>query len=209
MSLIVRANYNLVKQYKNKTVRATYNGKKHNVFFRLVCDDFDINDCIELAKNNSNVLMLDYQGIEGVEVNADVYVGKTYDAGSDINEGDIQSILDQTPKGMVAIIKLPEGFNDLELIWRLSKKFKNVRFCGGKLFSALGCNIGCCGVDVLDKKNIKHSESSFIKEGCCCAFTVVDSSEVELEVGAVKASQPKKPKVMFSDLLYRNGKVSL
>lgn len=211
MSVIVRASYNEAKKYRNKTVHTTVNGKKHNVYFKVVCDDLDLEDCIELAKSSSNVIMLDYQGIEGKEVPDGVYVGKTFDWGSNITESDVENIVkNETPRGMTPIIKLPDSFNDLEFVWRMSQKYGKVRFCGGHMFCATGCNLGCCGVDIMDKHNIKHSDNNLIKTGCCCAFDVLDDTDLELEVGAVKQqASKKKPKLSFNDLLFRNGKVDL
>ena len=211
MSLIVRVDYNIAKQYKNKSVSTTLDGKKHNVYFKVVCDDFTVADCVELAKNSGNIIMLDYQGLETNIDTKGVYVGKSYECGLDVNETDIENILASTPNGVTPIIKLPEGFTNIETIWRLCGKYKNIRFCGGSLFCADGCRIGCCGLDVLDKKGIKHTKDEYFKVGCCCGFPVVDYEGLKLDIGATKTAtvQAKKPKLMFGDLLYKHGKVPL
>lgn len=63
MAIIVKADYNVVSAYNGKTVTTKYNGKKHKVLFKLTCDDTTLTESIALAKTNSNIVMLDYQGL--------------------------------------------------------------------------------------------------------------------------------------------------
>lgn len=214
MSVILRVSYREALKYKGKTVNCTVDGKKHNAYFKVICDDLDLESCIELAKTSKNILMLDYQGIDGAEVPDGIYVGKSFDWGSNITDSDVDNIVEnELPKGMTAIIKLPDGYKNIEFVWRMSQKYPNVRFCGGTFFCATGCNLGCCGIDILDKRGIKHTDSSYMREGCCCGFQVLDLSDVsDISVGEVKqkssssSSSKKKPKISFSSLLFQSGK---
>ena len=227
MAIIVKADYNVVSVYNNKSVTTKYNGKKHKVLFKLACDDTNLMESINLAKSSDNIVMLDYQGLTdapaylGLTEPSSVYVGKTFTFGNNITKEDIQGVLDETPLGITPIIKLPDDFNNLELVYKLCEEFPRIRFCGGHLFCLSECRIGCCGVDVIEKTGIKYSLENYSKTGCCCALEVVDYVGLEFDVSAKNAKQSSqrtshnkkqvKPKktLKFSDLLYSNGKVEL
>lgn len=227
MAIIVKADYNVVFAYNGKKVTTKYNGKKHQVLFKLACDDTNLRESIALAKVSENIIMLDYQGLantpEYLSLIGDtgVYIARTFEFGNNFTEADIQGVLDETPSGITPIIKLQNDFNNLELIYKLCNQFPRVRFCGGHLFCLSDCRIGCCGLDIMEKSGIKYSVDSYNKTGCCCALEVVDYMGLELEASTktVKQSSPRTPKekkpnkprktMKFSDLLYANGKVDL
>lgn len=227
MAIIVKADYSVVSAYNGKTVTTKYNGKKHKVLFKLICDDTTLAESIALAKSNNNIVMLDYQGLtdaqdyKNLTESSSVYIGKTFVFGNNFTREDIQGVLDETPLGVTPIIKLPDDFSNLELVYKFCKEFPRIRFCGGHLFCLSECRIGCCGIDIIDKTGVKYSVESYNKTGCCCALEVVDYVGLELEASAKsskqnsqrspqkkKATKPKKT-LRFSDLLYSNGKVDL
>lgn len=217
--LLVKASFEVAKQYEHSSVITKIGNKKHQCYFKLYCDDLDIDDCLKLARTSKNIIMLEYQGslpTLGMKDLSGVYVTRAFDFGMDVNETDIEGVFELLPKGVTAVIKLPQGYTDMRFIYSMSQKYKDIRFCGGTTFCFEGCNVGCCGRDILEKYNIKYDKSEYIHEGCACAAETVLAEEVELEVGKVhktsqstKKSAPSKKKVLFQDLLYQSGRLEL
>lgn len=217
--LLVKASFETANKFRHSSVITKIGSKKHQCYFKLYCDDTDIDDCLELAKESKNVVMLEYQGslptLEAKDL-SNVYITKVFDFGMDINETDIEGVFELLPTGVTAVIKVPQEYSDMRFIYNMSQKYKSIRFCGGTTFCFDGCNVGCCGRDILDKANIKYDKSEYLHEGCSCAADTVLADEVELEEGRVyktatsgkKTSSPKK-KVLFQDLLYQSGRLEL
>lgn len=197
MSVIVRTSFDNAKQYKGKGVSTKVGNKNHNVFFKVIIDDFTIEEA--LKNNDSNIIMYEYQGTTtnpiylGVE-DTDLYITKSYEFGNDISESDIEDLLNRTPNGIVPIIKLPEDFKGFEFVCRMCDKYPRVRFCGGIMFCADGCRVGCCGRDVLDNAGIKYKDSNYIKEGCACSLDIISDEGLELEVSEKKTKVERKSK---------------
>lgn len=197
MSVIVRTSYENAKQYKGKGVVTKIGNKKHNVFFKVIIDDFTIEDA--LSNNDSNIVMYDYQGMItntvylGLE-STNLYITKSYEFGNDISENDIIELLNEVPNGVVPIVKLPSDYKNFEFVCRICDKYPRIRFCGGVLFCAKGCRIGCCGRDILDDAGIKYSDSNSIKEGCACALDIISDEGIELTVTDKKVKSDRKKK---------------
>lgn len=213
MSVIVRTSFDNAKRYYGKGVVTKIGNKKHNVFFKVIVDDFSIDEA--LKSDDSNIVMFDYRGMVtnqtylGIE-STNLYVSKTYEYGSNISEQDIVDVINEVPKGVVPIIKLPDDYKDFEFICRVCDKYDRVRFCGGTLFCADGCRIGCCGRDVLDNAKIKYPDGNYIKEGCACALDIISDEGLELEITDKKVRSERKKSSsgvkrqktkMFGDLL--------
>lgn len=215
MSVIVRTSFENAKQYKGKGVSTKIGNKNHNVFFKVIVDDFSIEEA--LSSNDSNIVMYDYQGMISNPVylgiaETSIYITKSYEYGNDVSESDILEVLNEVPAGVTPIIKLPSDYKNFEFVCRMCDKFPRIRFCGGIMFCAEGCRIGCCGRDILDDAGIKYSDSSSIKEGCACALDIISDEGLELTISEKKAkserkkssssSGTKKAKTnMFGDLL--------
>lgn len=215
MSVIVKTSFDNAKQYYGKGVSVKLGSKNHNVFFKVILDDFTIDEALSLK--DSNILMYDYQGTTthptyaGLS-NTDLYIAKSCDFGNDINEDDVVSFINSVPTGVVPIIKVPEDFKNFEFVCRMCDKYPRVRFCGGILFCAEGCRLGCCGRDILDDAGIKYSDNNNIKEGCACALNIISDEGIELIVSEKKvrekktktssggAKKPKAKTKMFGDL---------
>ena len=119
MSIICKVDYATALKYKGMNLSTKYNNKKHKVYLKLIGDDFTLTDCIALAKVSKNILMVEYQGLqsnsayEELTENTGVYVGRVYDFGNNITEEDVEKIAEDSPKGVVPIIRLPDDYKDL------------------------------------------------------------------------------------------------
>lgn len=218
MSVLVKVGYETANKFRGKGVGTKVGNKKHQVYFKLYCDDTNLKDCIDLARNSANVVMLEYQGIPLALENEDlhgVYITQVHDYGMNLCEEDIQDIIDTTPTGVTPIVRLPLEYNNMKFIYDMSQKYKPIRFCGGTVFCLDGCSLGCCGRDILDSKGIKYNENQYIHEGCCCALETLTEEDVELVESKVKERKSRastggkgsKKTVMFKDLLYQSGAV--
>ena len=146
--------------------------------------------------------MLDYEGLPmsasftALTEPTGVYIGIKIEVGMDLSEDDIVRIINDTPEGVTPIIKLPDEYKNIRFVCNMSQKYDRIRFCGGTMFNISGCRLGCCGVDILGKNNIKFPADSMIHNGCSCGLEVVDEEGLEFEISqkAVKQRAPKKPK---------------
>lgn len=217
--VIVKTGIETAKRYKGKAVVTKVGNKKHQVYFKVYCDDVDIAECVELYKSSSNILMLEYQGTEGGLLGVDlsnVYIAKVFDFGTNIVEEDIISLRDtQLPEGVVAVLRLPQEYCDMQFMYDMSQKYKDIRFCGGTVFCIDDCRLGCCGRDILNKRGVKYDTSQYFYEGCCCAAETFLDTDVELEEGKVskksggKGSSASKKTLMFKDLLFNDCRAGL
>lgn len=222
MSIICKVDYSTALKYKGLNLKAKYNGKKHQVCLKVVCDDFTLQECIELAKSSPSIVMLEYQGLETNKSYLDlkpcgVYIGKVFDLGNNFTRDDIVSIDTDTPDGVVPIIHLPDDFNNIEFIWKLSKEFNRIRFCGGYLFNIEGIKIGAVGSDILSSGNFKLNSEESIYQGIDDVIEQADISILDIETTATKSestkslnkspkSAPKKKQsVSFANLLFGNN----
>ena len=195
MSVIVRTSFDVAKQYKGKGVVTKVGNKNHNVFFKVIVDDFSIEEALQ--GNDSNIVMYDYQGTTtnptylGID-STDLYIAKSYEYGNDLSENDILEVLNEVPQGVTPIIKLPNDYKNFEFVCRMCDKYPRLRFCGGIMFCADGCRIGCCGRDILDNAGIKYSDNNNIKEGCACALDIISDEGIELTVTEKKVRAERK-----------------
>lgn len=212
MSVIVRTSYDNAKEYKGKGVSTKIGNKKHSVFFKVIIDDFSI----EEALNNfdSNIIMYDYQGTLsnplylGID-DSNIYISRSYEFGNDITENDIIEVINEVPKGVTPIIKLPEDYKDFEFVCRMCDKYPRIRFCGGVMFCATGCRLGCCGRDILDNAGIKYQDNSYIKEGCSCALSIISDEGLDLEITEKKVKEKKKKSSTSSSTTSRKTKTKM
>lgn len=196
MAVIVKTSFENARHYRGKNVVTKIENKKHNVYFRVVIDDYTIDEA--LKEVDSNILVYDYQGMTSNPTYANLsstnlYITRTYELGYDISESDIIKILELTPLGVTPMLKLPNDYKDFEFICNMSSKYSRVRFCGGILFCVDGCKVGCCGRDILDKKSIKYNDNDYIKTGCACALDVFSDEDLDLELSDKKV-KPKSSK---------------
>lgn len=223
MSIICNVDYKVAEVYRGLNLKAKYNGKKHQVFLKLICDDFNLSESIELAKVSKNIAMIEYQGLETSPVYRNVhasgvYVGRVFMLGNNFTEGDISRIVSGMPDGVTPVIKLPEDFKDMHMLWSLNKKYDKVRFCGGKLFSIHGVNVGAVGIDIVGSSSV--DDSNYTICGMDDVLEHVDISELDIETstksehkksGTKKASSgvvKKKPQVSFASMMARGGVVA-
>lgn len=197
MSIICKVDYATALKYKGMNLSTKYNNKKQKVYLKLIGDDFTLTDCIALAKVSKNILMVEYQGLqsnsayEELTENTGVYVGRVYDFGNNITEEDVEKIAEDSPKGVVPIIKLPDDYKDLYKIYQISKAHPSVRFCGGHLFAIDGVKVGAIGVDILDKLQDKYSLDCFKLDDTEDVLETVDINELEIDT-TTKPERAKK-----------------
>ena len=220
MSVICKVGFDQVKGYVNSNVTTRIGKRKHKVYFRIGCDEINLMEAINVVKANDNFICIDYIGAEESDVyrnlkNTGVLIIRTHEFGNNITDEDVESIMNDTPDGVTPVIKLPNDFMDLRLVWKFSKKFSKVRFCGGDLFSVDGCRLGCCGTELFRSIGVNERQKDFNKVGCSCFYDVVNIDDIEIEVsqkksrssGAKKSAKKptaKKPKISFASLLSAN-----
>lgn len=229
MSVICSVDLVTAEKYKGASLKAKYNGKKQAVYLKIICDDLTLYEAIEVARNNRNVLAVEYCGMDTNPVylglkNTGVYVGRVTDFGNDITVDDIQRIVQSTPEGVTPIIRLQPDFNDLYKIWYFCNQFSRVRFCGGNLFSVDGVRCGMIGVDILSRLGLKFDDSCYALGQRDDVFDTVNIDELTIEK-SVKAESTskktksttkssktsksvKKPKLSFADIMAGAGSVA-
>lgn len=218
--LLVKTSYTVANEYKGYIVNTKLGNKKHQVYFKVYCDDTDIDECLDLFRNSKNIVMLEYQGSLPILEMKDltgVYITRVFDFGTNITEEEIKGVVEMLPKGVTGIIRMPVEYSDMRFVHDMSMKYDSIRFCGGTMFCFDGCRIGCCGRDILDKAGIRYDKTKYLFEGCSCALDTVSETEVVLEKGkpqtstAQKTSRSASPrkKLLFHDLIYQSGKVEL
>ena len=211
--VLVKCRISDIKKYIGKRVKGLVNGKEVVLYFRLLCDEMDVMDGIDLVAKNDNILLLDYIGSDFCpvymnltkETVGDVCVIRITDVETELTEKFVGGVVNDTPSGVIPVLRLPEKFKDLELLYKLNQIYPNVRFCGGTLFVVEGCNIGCC------KKGVSYDLDAFYRNGVCdCALEVHDFSEVhtieligdEKQVDIIEQKKEDTGKqIQFSDLL--------
>lgn len=221
MAILVRTDLERQFEYRNKNVKSKIGNKKQQVFFKVMVDDFTLEDALVSARNDRTILMLEYVGSEQFiqSSNLDfsnVYIGIKHEVGNNVTEEDIEKLANSVPNGVVILVKVPDDFSNMEFIFNMSSKFSNVRFCGGHMFCFDDCKVGCCGRDILKAKDIKFDESDYIKSGCCCSLPTFDIADVSLEVSlkSERSSNSSKSKSkstsgkkmnLFKDILVLGG----
>lgn len=220
MSMIVKADLSEIKEYTGKSVSAKIGKKSHPVLFRVNVDNFSVEEAIDVAKRDSNIVMLNYIGSPAGLANIDtkgVYITFSVEVGNDVSEEDIVKYIADIPEGVTLVVKLPEEFKNIRFAYEMSQKYDKVRFCGGCLFCFDECRFGCLGRDICTQKGIKFDDTEYIKTGCSCCIPIDDIANVELSISNSKqkssshsGNKSKNSKAsLFSSLLYSGGKVEL
>lgn len=202
MSIICSVDMATANKYKGKALSTKYNNKKHRVYLKLHCDDSNLADAVELAKQSKNILMVSYQGtgdwsqfgfLSGLR---GVYVGYPLeDFGLDVSEDDILRAIDGIPDSITPIVNLPRSFTDIEFLWRVSMKCPRLRFSGGQLFAIDGLRVGEIGVDVLERESVKFGVDSYRLHSGVDALENVQISGLEIDTsGKAESSASKRPK---------------
>ena len=162
-------------------IRTNYNNKVKNHYIRYIIDEFSVEKAIYEANNNKWIVALDYMGdyqyLFNIQVKPTVplIVSKEF---LDITELTIDFFMSCVPDWVIVSIKTPADFCDLRLVETLSKKYPNIRFCGGKFLRLPTCHIGCIQREEIPAK-IADSKISYYTEGCACAMVTMDIEDVE------------------------------
>lgn len=201
MSIVCSVDYGTAQKYRGKNLSAKYNNKKHKVYLKLHADDSNLQDCIELAKQSRNILMVSYQGLGSWEEYGflggarGVYIGCPMDFGVDVSEADIVRAIEEIPEAVTPIINLPRSYTDLEFLWRVSQTCPRVRFSGGTLFAVDGLRVGEVGVDILQKADVKFGAEAYRLKSGVDALENVNISTLEIDAsGKAEAPKSSKPK---------------
>lgn len=200
MAIISSVDYSTALSYKGMNLSTKYNNKKHKVYLKLDCDDYTLEDSLNLARVSKNILMVNYQGLDtsssylGLTKDTGIYIGRIIDFGNDITEDDVLRIVKIIPEGVTPIINLPEDYKNLHFIWKISKKFPNIRFCGGHLFAIEGIKIGAIGVDILDKVEAKYDVDAYNLNNRVNALEDVDISTIEITATSKPDKVPREKK---------------
>ena len=204
MAIICRISLLDAEQFKGYKLKAKYEGKQHDVYFKLMCEDMDLEDCVKFAKESSNVLMLEYQGTGEKysymtkENLGDLTISEVVDFGCDVQEADVQRVIDKFPECLNLVIKVPDSFFDMKIVESICSKFPRVRFAGGKLFAFDNVKVGEIGVDVAEKSGVKFGADAYYIDCRDDIFEEVAFGACQIEktkkVGGVKSSKSTSPK---------------
>lgn len=201
MAVICSVDLETARKYTGN-IKTKYNGVSHQVLFRVMCDDNNVDECIKTATLNSNIIMLDYRGREPVDTSC--YIGTFVNTFDDVPH---------TPKGVVPIVMLDDDYSDIRYLYDFKQLHPNVRFCGGNLFALDSLGVGAVGVDILKSRGIKVKAADYSLHNRIDAVDEVDINSIEITTGTVKSGsakstssskdkdstpKPKKPKVDFS-----------
>lgn len=201
MAIICDVGFDTAAKYKGKSLKAPYGKKKQSVYLKVHADDSNLQECIELAKQSKNVLMVSYQGTCSWEVYPflanlrGVYVGCTVgDFGLDVSEEDIVGAVEDVPDGVTPIISLPKSYTDVEFLWRVSQRYPQIRFTGGNLFAVNGLKVGEIGVDTLESSGIKTDASQYVVKDGVDVLESADFSELEIDASGKESSSSTRSK---------------
>lgn len=226
MALAVSVSLDTAKQYANSYLSTKFNGKKHKVYMKLLCDDTTIEEGIQLAKRTPCIALIEYQGVSldlpCLTEDTGVLICKSYSLGNNMSEQDVAIIAEDLPNGITPVIYLPEDFVNLELLHNVSRSYPRFRFCGGELFSVDGVRLGYIGIDILEKLGEKILPEYYYIKNIIDVIPSVAIEELELTVSTTKEKAPKAPKsgssstktpkkttktMLFSDIVNKNGLV--
>lgn len=205
MAVLVNADFNTASMYRGMNVTTKVGSKKHKVLFKIACDDLNLSSCINLAKESSNVVCLDYQGLDENEEyrgikSSDLYILKQFHFGNDINEDDVRRIVESLPTGVTPIIKLEDDFKDLKFVCDMCSLFPKLRFSGGNLFRVDGVRLGYVDSAILDDLGIKYTNDFYTTEVEDSVIATLDADKLEFTVSTkperkAKAKKANKPSV--------------
>ena len=162
-------------------IKTNYNNKVKNHYIRYIVDEYSIEKAIKEVRNNKWVVALDYEGDNQhlftleEKPNIPVIVTKEF---TEVTELGIDFFMSYVPSWVIVSIKTPSDFCDMRLVETLSKKYSNIRFCGGKFLRLPTCHIGCIQRDEIPAK-IADSKISYYTEGCACAMVTMNIEDVE------------------------------
>lgn len=204
MAIIVRTSIETAIQYASGSVETDSFKKKQQVFFKVIVDNFDLKRAVDFARTDSNIIMIKYEGdpvstsFEGIDFHG-VYVVKEFEVNNSFDMSEMEHIMSCLPDGMNALIKLPEDFCDMEMLYKINSVYRNVRFCGGYLFNTGEIKMGCIGRDIAENNGIRYKKGKYLCQGCSCVFNTYDEYEVNLNLvkkkeRRVKSSSAAKPK---------------
>jgi hypothetical protein len=133
------------------------------------------------VRGNKWVVALDYEGdnqhLFDIEEKPAIPVIVTKEF-VDMTELSIDFFMSCIPNWVVVSIKTPNDFCDMRLVETLSKKYDNIRFCGGKFLRLPTCRIGCIQQEDLPK-SVVESKLPYYTEGCACPLKSMHIDEVE------------------------------
>ena len=162
-------------------IKTNYNNKVKNHYIRYIVDEYSIEKAIKEVRNNKWVVALDYEGDNQhlftleEKPNIPVIVTKEF---TEVTELGIDFFMSYVPDWVIVSIKTPSDFCDMRMVETLSKKYPNLRFCGGKFLRLPTCHIGCIQRDEVPAK-IADSKISYYTEGCACAMVTMNIEDVE------------------------------
>ena len=162
-------------------IRTNYNNKVKNHYIRYIVDEYCVEKAIKEVRGNKWVVALDYEGDNQYLFNIEdvpsipLIVTKEF---VDMTELSIDFFMSCVPDWVIVSIKTPIDFCDMRLVETLSKKYSNIRFCGGKFLRLPTCRIGCIQRDEVPAK-ISDNKISYYTEGCACAMVTMDIEDVE------------------------------
>lgn len=199
--MIVKMKY---EDLKGNTLRVGVDDKKVLAYMRVALTSENVVEAISKYGSAKNVVAFDYVG--------DIQTLNTLELGTNpicvkYSLDDVDSTIDDIMTSINndkirVIIKLPETYCDMQKIEEYSKKYENIRFCGGHFLRLEGCKLGCVGVEDIPKK-VHPNKIKLECKGCACVYETVDINEFDIveftdEVIPVKTATPKvksdKPK---------------
>ena len=116
-------------------INTNYNKKIKTHYIRYIVDEYCIEKAIKEAEENKWVVALDYEGdIQYLyrikeKPKKPVIVTKEF---VEISELSIDFFMSYVPSWVTVVIKTSKDYSDMRMIEKLSKKYENIRFCGGK-----------------------------------------------------------------------------
>ena len=156
---------NAVTRVQN-AVRIGVKGKKEKIFFILEADENDLEDSIKFYKTNKNILAIKYVGnpenstYKGLKYD-DVYIVREEKVDIEsLTDVQVKNYLSQVPQGVTLILDIDKCCINIIYLWKLCKKYSNLRFSGVKAYPLKGSSLqeslrlGVIGVDILSRLNL-------------------------------------------------------
>ena len=168
------------------------NDKRVNLLLRVEVNKDNIIEALERLGGSRGIAGFYYVGdigfLSSVDIGNNLVIVEV-----NVNDLDLNTdmLLKGIPSNIRVAVKLPSDFCDMKKVCDFSTLYPNTRYCGGNLIRIKGANIGCIGVDDIQKK-IAESRIPLASVGCATCMQMLEFDDVtDLEFSKEKVTEPR------------------
>jgi hypothetical protein len=199
--MIVGLYYSDLKGY---AIEAKIKEKNVLLYMRVFTDMTNIEEAVNALRGNRYVVGVEYSGDTAILSKIDLSgLNVLIHYKVDLSEEIVDSIMQSIPSTVNVVFNLDENYSDLRRVLELSKKYNNIRFCGGYMLRIPDVRIGCIRQEDLKLKRT-NNKVDLVCSGCSCIFPtksldeyddVIFRSEKEVKFGGLESNGSSEPRV--------------